>query len=385
MDPKRETDALAAFAGRMAGTDAERRAATHLRERLRGMGREAELEAVEVRPRFGLAHTFHALLAIVGSVVAVSSAIVGTALVLAAGVLVLLDVGGILPVTRRLTGRRASQNVFSPEDGGRAGTLILVAHYDVGREAPAFRLASRVFRSPWAALLGAIGALLVCCGLRALGLEGTGLTGAQFLPTVLLIVLVPAFADLELSSASDGGADDAAGVATVLALAEDLGATTLQSFDVWVLLTGSQKPFAAGMRAWLRRHRSELNRERTAVINVDGVGSGPVRFARREGALRARRAHPQLLRICEEIAEDDGDSGTFDARPASFRERTDASAARSRKLPAITVSCAGEEVTAEGLERMRAFCRDLIERLDAEVAPTLTAAEPERQPEAAGG
>jgi len=384
MDPKNETDALAAFAGRMAGTDAERRAATHLRERLRGMGREAELEAVEVRPRFGLAHTFHALLAIVGSVVAVSSAIVGTALVLAAGVLVLLDVGGILPVTRRLTGRRASQNVFSPEDGDRAGTLILVAHYDIGREAPAFRLARRVLRSPWAVLLGAIGALLVCCGLRALGLEGTGLTAAQFLPTVLLILLVPAFADLELSNPADGEADNAAGVATVLALAEDLGGT-LRSFDVWVLLTGSQKPFAAGMRAWLRRHRSELERERAAVINVDGVGSGPVRFARREGALRARRAHPQLLRICEEIVEDDGEGDTYDARPAAFRERTDASAARARKLPAITVSCEGEEVTAEGLERMRAFCRDLIERLDAEVAPTLTEREPQRATEAAGG
>jgi len=384
MDPKRETQDLADFAGRTAGTDAERRAAMHLRERLRRMGREAELEAVEVRPRFGLTHTLHALLAIVGSVVAVSSPTTGAALVLAAGVLVALDLTGTVAITRRLTGRRASQNVFSPEDGGRAGTLILVAHYDIGRDAPAFRLARRVLRSPWAVLLGAIAALLVCVWLRALGLEGNVLTAVQFVPTVLLILLVPALADLELSNAADGEADNAAGVATVLALAEDL-VGTLRSFDVWVLLTGSQKPFAAGMGAWLRQHRSELDRERAAVINVDGVGSGPVRFARREGALRGRRAHPQLLRICEEIAEDDGDGGSYDARPASFLERTDASAARSKKLPAITLSCSGEEVTAEGLERMRAFCRDLIERLDAEVAPTLTAPGPQREAEPASG
>lgn len=384
MDLKRETQDLADFAGRMAGTDAERRAAMHLRERLHGMGREAELEAIEVRPRFGLTNTLHALLAIVGSVVAVSSPTTGAALVLAAGVLVALDLTGTVAITRRLTGRRASQNVFSPEDGGRAGTLILVAHYDIGRDAPAFRLARRVLRSPWAVLLGAIAALLVCVWLRALGLEGNVLTAVQFVPTVLLILLVPALADLELSNAADGEAENAAGVATVLALAEDLGGT-LRSFDVWVLLTGSQKPFAAGMGAWLRQHRSELDRERAAVINVDGVGSGPVRFARREGALRARRAHPQLLRICEEIAEDDGDGGSYDARPASFLERTDASAARSKKLPAITLSCSGEEVTAEGLERMRAFCRDLIERLDAEVAPTLTAPGPQRETEPASG
>ena len=384
MDLKRETQDLADFAGRMAGTDAERRAAMHLRERLHGMGREAELEAIEVRPRFGLTNTLHALLAIVGSVVAVSSPTTGAALVLAAGVLVALDLTGTVAITRRLTGRRASQNVFSPEDGGRAGTLILLAHYDIGRDAPAFRLARRVLRSPWAVLLGAIAALLVCVWLRALGLEGNVLTAVQFVPTVLLILLVPALADLELSNAADGEAENAAGVATVLALAEDLGGT-LRSFDVWVLLTGSQKPFAAGMGAWLRQHRSELDRERAAVINVDGVGSGPVRFARREGALRARRAHPQLLRICEEIAEDDGDGGSYDARPASFLERTDASAARSKKLPAITLSCSGEEVTAEGLERMRAFCRDLIERLDAEVAPTLTAPGPQRETEPASG
>ena len=384
MDPKRETDELVNFAGRTAGTDAERRASVHLRERLREMGRDADLEAIEVRPRFGLVHTFHALLAIVGSVVAVSSPVTGAALVLAAGLLALLDLTGILAVTRRFTGRRASQNVFSPEDGGRAGTLILVAHYDVGREAPAFRIARRVLRAPWAVLLGAIGALLVCCGLRALGLEGDGLTAAQFAPTVLLILLVPALADLELSDAGDGEADNAAGVATVLALAEDLGGT-LRSFDVWVVLTGSQKPFALGMRAWLRRHRGQLDRERAAVINVDGVGSGPVRFARREGPLLARRAHPQLLRICEEIAEDDGDGGAYDARPNAARERTDASVARARKLPAITLSCEGQEVTAEGLERMRAFCRDLIERLDAEVAPTLTEREPEPEAEGARG
>jgi hypothetical protein len=383
MDRKRETDELAAFAGRTAGTDVERRAAVHLRERLRQMGRKAELEAIEVRPRIGLVHTFHALLAIVGSVVVVSSPLAGSVLVFVAGVLALLDLTGILPVTRRLTGRRASQDVFSREDGGRAATLILVAHYDVGRNAPAFRLARRVLRSPWLVLLGAIGALLVCCGLRALGLEGNVLTAVQFVPTVLLILLVPALADLELSDADDGAADNAAGVVTVLGLAEDIGGA-LRSFDVWVLLTGSQKPFAVGMRAWLRRHRGELDRERTAVINVDGVGSGPVRFARREGPLLARRAHPQLLRICEEIAEDDGNGGAYEARPVVIRERTDASAARSKKLPAITLSCDGHEVTAEGLERMRAFCRELIERLDAEVAPTLAAPERDREAEAAG-
>ena len=131
--------------------DAERRAAVHLRERLRQMGREAELEAIEVRPRFGLVHTFHALLAIVGSVVAVSSPIVGAALVLAAGLLALLDLTGRVPghpPAHRAA--RLAERVLARGRRPAPGTLILVAHYDVGRDAPAFRLARRALRAPWA-------------------------------------------------------------------------------------------------------------------------------------------------------------------------------------------------------------------------------------------
>ncbi len=86
-----------------------------LRDRLRGMGREADLQTVPIRPRFGLAHTVHALLAVVGSVVAVTNPEVGGALVLAAALATFLDVTNVLQLTRRLTGRRMSQNVESIE------------------------------------------------------------------------------------------------------------------------------------------------------------------------------------------------------------------------------------------------------------------------------
>ena len=62
-----------------------------------------------------------------GSVVAAGSPVLGTALVGAAAVSTFLDVSGILHVTRRLTGKRASQNVESLEDGDKPGTLILTA------------------------------------------------------------------------------------------------------------------------------------------------------------------------------------------------------------------------------------------------------------------
>ena len=373
MDAVAEIAALTAHRGRSAGTDAERRSAVHLRDRLRDLGREADLQTVAVRARFGLVHAGHALLAVVGSVAAVESPAVGGALVLLAALATLLDATNVLQLGRRLTGRRVSQNVESLEDGGKPGTLVLVAHYDAGRDARAFALATRLLRDPWRATLLAMLALVACCALRTLGAEGPALTTVQFVPTVLLILLTTAFADLELSEVSAGETDNAAGAVTVLRLADALGGR-LESFDVWVVLTGAQKPFALGMSSWLKARQAQLDRERTAVLNVDSIGAGPVTYSRREGPVMALRSHRQLVRLCEEIAEDDGNDGAYSARSRIVRERSDAAAAIARGLPALTVSRAGvDRAGAEELDGAFAFCRELVLRLDAEVGPELRA------------
>ena len=373
MDPIREIAGLAAHRGRAAGTDAERRAAAHLRDRLQALGRSAELQTVHVRPRFGLTHSLHALLAILGSVVAAANAPLGAAIVLIAAVSTLLDAAGILHVLRRLTGRRVSQNVESRMDDGKPGTLVLVAHYDAGREAPSMALATRLLRDPWLAMLVAMLAVLACAGLRVVGVEGTALTAAQFVPTVFLILMVPPLADVELSGAGAGTADNAAGTAIVLRLAEDLGAR-LEHFDVWVVPTGAQKPFALGMRAWLRLRRKELDRESTVVLNVDGVGNGELSYGRREGQVLALRTHRQLVRICQDVSED----GAYHARSRVVRESSDAAAALGRGLPAITVASSGTILDPAVLERTYGFCLDLVERVDAEVGPRLAARTAER-------
>lgn len=369
MDTIREIAALAAYKGRAAGSDAERRAAVHLRGRLEGIGRDANLQAIDVRPRFGLVHALHAVVAIAGSVVAVENPALGAALVLIAAVATTLDVTGTLALTRRLTPRRASQNVESREDAGKPGTLVLVAHCDAARAAGGWALATRTLRDPWRAMLLAMVAVLVCCALRLLGLEGTALTAVQFVPTVLLILLIPPLIDVELSPPSPAIPDAGAAV-TVLRLADELGGT-LEHFDLWVVLTGSQRPFALGMGAWLRANRKRLDRERTAVVALDAVGSGEVRYTVREGALFTRRSHRQLAALCTQIAEDDGESGTYGARSRVEHERTAATAALGRRLPAITIGCAGDTVSPEGLDRAYGFCRELIERLDADVGPRL--------------
>jgi hypothetical protein len=368
MEPMAETAALAAQSGRAAGTDAERRAAVHLRDRLAATGREAALQPISIRPRFALAHSIHLVVAIVGSVVAASSPAIGAALVGVAAVSAFLDVAGILHIARRLTGKRASQNVESADDREKPGTLILVAGYGAPRESRVFDRAQRLLRDPWLAMLIAMVVILVCCVLRIVGIESQLLTAVQFVPTVLLILLILPVVDVELAEA---GADrpGAAAAATVLRLADDL---ELDHFDVRVVLTGADQPFALGMGAWLRPRRKELDRATTAVLHVDSVNDGPVRYARRVGPLAPLRCHRDLVRLCGEIAEDDGDDGVYSAASRVDRRPTDAAAAIARGLPGISVACVGSgDPSEEALERAHGFCSELARRLDAEVGPSL--------------
>ncbi len=362
------TDDLTAIQGRCAGTDAERRAAVTLRERLEAAGRPAQVQAIRVHPRFGLAHALHALLAVVGSVVAVSAPAPGAALVGVAALLTLLDGLGYLHLLRRPLGTRASQNVESREQSDKPGVLVIAAGYDSPRESGALALATRGLRDPYLAMVLSMVAILACCALRVAGSEGTAVTVVQFLPTVLLILLIPAFVDVELSGAGPDEAG-AAAAATAVRVGQEL-AGQLDHFAVWVVLTGANQPSALGMRAWLRRHQGELTRERTAVIAIGPVGDGPVHWSRREGGIAPQRSHTDLVRLSAQVGEDAGD--TEDARGYVARETTNASRAMARRLPAITVATAGANAGgADATARLMAFTRELAGRLDAEVGPAL--------------
>jgi hypothetical protein len=394
MKAREEIEQLVAFEGRGPGTDAERRAAAHLVERLGGMGREATSEQVDVWPRWALTYAAHATLAIIGSVLSVSVPVAGAVLALLATVLTFLDANGMAITTRRLLGRRASQNVISPEGGDKGGRIVLVAHYDAGRGGLAFApwlqerraaLGGILRRSigPMQPLFWAMVLVMICCLIRLPGINNTILTVIQFLGTVVLIVSLPFLLDTAFAGTVPGANDNASGVATVMRLAERYGGE-LEHFDVHVLLTGSEEAVGLGMRAHLKRHRSDLDPERVLFLNVDEVGRGTVRFTEREGLVLPQKTHPQLVTLCEEIVEDQEEDEV--TRGITSRTASDASVARSAGSPAITITCRGrldytpghhsfndtpDRIDDEALERAYAFCSELIERLDATVGPDL--------------
>jgi hypothetical protein len=95
-----------------------------------------------------------------------------------------------------------------------------------------------------------------------------------------------------------------------------------------------------------------------------------VRYTRREGPLLSLRAHTDLVRLSGEVAEDVGDDDSVRAHVA--RESSNAARAMARGLPSITLSTQGREPADEDArDRLYVFTRELIERLDGEVGPSL--------------
>jgi len=400
LDVHAEIEGLVEHGGRLAGSDAERRAAGRVEERLTEMGREVEVESIEIHPRWAIVHLLHAVLAIAGSLVSVGFPLIGFALVLVATLSAFGDASGLFRPLRRLTGRRASQNIFSPEGEDRDGRVVLVAHIDTSRGGAVFgrglqeRLAvlgARIKRpiGPFVGFMVILLVLGLCTFARVIGQQGNVLTAVQLLPTIGLIVAVVALLDVALSDPVPGANDNASGVATVLRLAERFGGQ-LDHFAVWVLITGGQESFGLGMKAFLKAHKDDLDKERTVFINIDEVGAGTVRFGQREGMLLPGKSHPQLFEISQQIAEDDGEGGAFSAKPLTLRTPSDASIARSAGYPAITIACrnavgyvprhhqasdTADNIDGDSLERAYGFTAELIQRLEAEIGPDLSRTE----------
>jgi Peptidase family M28 len=240
---------LCSFEGRLAGTDAERRAANRAAERLRELGRKAEVEPTYVHPQYGLVHALHCLLGFAGSLVAIELPELGFGLVLAAATSMYLDLNYRLYLVRSLFFRRASQNVVSR--GGRAdapGRLIVCAHVDAGHSGAVYtpkraRRAARLRqRFPWLGpfrlLFWSLAALLPLLGARMAGIDSDAISVLQLPSTLILLLGIFALVEIELSPVVPGANDNASGVATALSIAQELEAEPPENLDVWFVLDG---------------------------------------------------------------------------------------------------------------------------------------------------
>jgi hypothetical protein len=317
-------EGLARFPARGPCTDAERRAANWLHDRLRAAGHEAWVETYWVRPQWALSLALHATVGVVASVVAISAPLPALVAAAVAALSLALEVAGYPGLLRLAFPRRATQYVLTTagEDGGAAPgaapapvTLLIAARYDAPRGGLVSRLAlgRRLRPSPRAWVAIALLLVAACAGLRSLDLEGLWLGVLQFLPTVALLGALAAAGDAAVSPVADG---DVAAPAVAVALHDELSRHPPEALSPALLLYGAGEGGPAALRAHLRRDRPD--RSRTVVLEV-GAGGGPLAFA---------TAHRELRGAAERAGE---------AARMPLRAASGAGAARSRRLPALWI------------------------------------------------
>jgi hypothetical protein len=358
-DPLATINGLVGFAGRGAGSDAERRAADWLAKRCAPINPDAEVETFWCRPNWAAAHLWHIALAVAGSLTALASPIAGIVLLgLALASLVSDSLAGV-SLGRRLTPERASQNVVAPgpEESPGATRLIITANYDAGRVGLAYRrplraataTVTRTFRGAAPGWLGwtafAIVWLLVVTSLRQAGHHSQLIGAIQFPPTIGLVIGFALLLELSTGNWSPGANDNASGVSAALAVADALHTVPPRHLTVELVLAGADASDQIGLRRYLRARRRMLTPPRgprgrrqapAVVLGLGPCGSGTPYWWLSDGSLLPLRFSPTLRRIAQQVAQ--GEPHLV-ARPHRGRGSTGAFAARSAGLPALTIGC----------------------------------------------
>jgi Peptidase family M28 len=387
---------LCSFEGRRTGTDAERRAANWLVERLRAQGRSAEVEPTYVHPQYGLVHAAHCALGFAASLLAIAEPIAGFAVALFAATSMYLDLNGRLYLVRLLFFRRGSQNVVSPGRRPEAPMrLVVSAHYDAARTGAVFASprARRLFGpprrlpvpiGPFRVLFWSLALLLPLLAARTAGVDTEAIALLQLPPTLVLLLGIFALVDIELSEVAPAANDNASGVATALSVTAELDREPPHQLDVWLLLTGGEECMEEGMRAHLRAHGKSLDRTRTAFVCIDAVGAGTVRFETAAGWVVSFDLDRRMSELCEAIAEADREGKRrFGAQPLHNGSAGDSLPPRLRGFRSIGITCRDadgyvpryrlpsdtpDRIDPAALDRAHGFAVELIRQLDRDVA-----------------
>jgi Peptidase family M28 len=230
------------------------------------------------------------------------------ALIAAAGLAGIVDEAQNGPrILRRLVRRRRDTvNVLAragawdagESDGGVAGegsspgTVVVIAHHDAPQTgflfdqtfqkrvyelAPALLERTKTPAPQW--WIGLAGPLCTIAG---------AVTGRRRFARAA--IAVGAFgtaivADVWRSPTVQGANDNLSGVATLVALAEMLEREPLADLRVLLVSCGAEETLQDGIRAFVARHRDELDPERTWFVNLDTVGSPHLVMLEAEGPI----------------------------------------------------------------------------------------------------
>jgi hypothetical protein len=351
-DYSRRVRALEAFGHRGSCTPNERAAAEYLVAELRAAGIEAGVEPFHGARCGGERLLVHVALAALGAVVlprlpAVAGGLTVLALFSLFAEQMTRGVWLSWPATRS-----QSQNVVGRVPAAAATAarrIVLCAHYDTQPSGWIWALNRYLMplgvRSPlWLMppFTPVVFMMVAELGVAVAALVASRLAPVARIAAALLLlgyaVLAVVLLQWSFGRPVPGAADNASGVAAVLAIAESwlTGPRPAVDVELVVLLSGCEECGLLGTAAWADRHRAELRALPTVFLNVDGIGFGPPRFLGAEvPAGGVPLSVPSwVLKECAAVALE---QGLIDAGPHALPGPTDGLAFLARGVPGVSV------------------------------------------------
>jgi Peptidase family M28 len=237
-------------------------------------------------------------------------------------------------VRRAVRRRRTTVNLVGRVDrrpDGRAGaidTLVVLAHHDAPQTGMVFDqtlqrwlhalapgTVERLKTSPpqwWVGLAGPL------CTIAA---AARGRRAPAWIGLALGALGVAVVADVWRSQTVAGANDNLSGAAALVAIAELLRAQPVAGLRVLLVSCGAEETLQDGVRAFIARHRGELDARRTCFVNLDTVGSPHLVMLEGEGPVWMEEYEGPWLR--QEIADRAAELGVPLERGFRARSSTD--------------------------------------------------------------
>lgn len=289
----------------------EREAAEWLHARLNSVaGVEAELEDEPSWGTFPPTATGLGLAGVLGALLSLRGRRMAGALLALATFAGIVDEAHNGPrVLRRLVRRRRTtvNLIASAGDRDASSTLVVIAHHDAPQTGMLFdqtlqrTLHERAphvlerFKTPlpqwWFGLAGPLATLL-----GALRGPGRGQRLGALKGLVLGLLGTALVADVWRSETVQGANDNLSGVASLVALAELLRDRPIPSLRVLLVSCGAEETLQDGIRAFVSRHRHELDPATTRFVNLNTVGSPHLVLLEAEGPVRMEEYTGSWLR-----------------------------------------------------------------------------------------
>lgn len=210
---------------------------------------------------------------------------------------------------RNLIPKRPSQNILGKlRVENPKKRIILSGHLDAARSGIIFHpdiINSGLYFRPMLLPFSIMLILFLTLVVRIFTGDNLILNIFQIIFSVLTLLACIIMIQWDRAPFVDGANDDATGVAVMMALANELIGNSPVNSEIWFLATGCEEAHLGGMRAFIKKHRNELDKENTYFISFECLGSGKLKYSTSEGLLFNQNYPPDLVEMARQIAQSD--------------------------------------------------------------------------------